>query len=116
MRLILATVAATAACAAPSSAHVVDSCRKPPCKRHVVKPFKAKLDAIAACESGYRWHIDGLFDGGLQFHPSTWTATGSTYRFAHWAPKLEQMYRGVLWARAIGWRWRSTAGWPVCGR
>lgn len=70
---------------------------------------------MAHCESRQHWHIDGAFDGGLQFSPSTWSKTGSRYAFAYQAPILEQKYRAVIWASLIGWRWRSTAGWPNCG-
>lgn len=32
-------------------------------------------DAVAECESSGRWDLnEGLFDGGLQFLPSTWDA------------------------------------------
>lgn len=82
----------------------------------VVAPHNDRLNRIARCESGGRWFLNGLYDGGLQFNPGTWTATGSHYRFAFLAPVIEQKYRAVLWAKRIGWRWSSTAGWPVCGR
>jgi Transglycosylase-like domain len=68
---------------------------------------------MAECESSGRWHIDGLFDGGLQFHPSTWRAAGGS-GYAYQASKLEQMYRAVLWHDKIG-TWVTTAGWPRCG-
>ncbi|MFN8186002.1 MAG: transglycosylase family protein [Gaiellales bacterium] len=29
---------------------------------------------LAECESNGRWHIDADFDGGLQFHPDTWSS------------------------------------------
>lgn len=98
-----------------TKAHFFKGCKGNFCKRHVVKPFKSKVLAIASCESGRRWYINGLFDGGLQFHPGTWNSTNSKYAFAYQAPPLEQMYRGVVWASMIGWAWRSTAGWPNCG-
>lgn len=99
-----------------AKSHFTSGCKKNKCKRHVVKPFKKHLLNIASCESGRRWHLNiGLFDGGLQFHPTTWNATGSKYSFAYQAPQIEQMYRAVVWSSKIGWRWRSTAGWPVCG-
>lgn len=82
----------------------------------VVKPHNDRLNRIAKCESGGRWFLNGVYDGGLQFDPRTWTATGSQYRYAFWAPVVEQKYRAVLWAKRIGWAWGSTAGWPVCGR
>lgn len=78
-----------------------------------VKPWNAKLERMAACESGRRWHIDGQFDGGLQFHPSTWWAAGGS-GYAYQASKLEQKYRAVIWHDKIG-TWVTTAGWPRCG-
>lgn len=82
-------------------------------KWRLVKPHNAKLNRMAQCESGGRWHIDGEFDGGLQFHPSTWRAAGGT-GFAYQHTILEQKYRAVLWMKKIG-TWVTTAGWPVCG-
>lgn len=98
-----------------AEAHFTASCKKNHCKRHVVRPFKPRILRMAFCESRNRWKINSLFDGGLQFSPSTWNATGSDYTFAYQAPQLEQMYRSIVWASMIGWQWRSTAGWPNCG-
>lgn len=100
---------------ADAGAHFYAGCQKNHCKRHVVRPHNSHLNAMARCESGGRWYIDSTFDGGLQFNPSTWNATGSRYAFAYQAPRLEQKYRAVIWASRIGWAWRSTAGWPNCG-
>lgn len=120
MKLRCAAVAAAVSVAvvAPpgAQAHFYKGCKKNPCKRHVVKPFRAGLERMAGCESGHRWFIHGVHEGGLQFAPSTWDATGSRYSAAHLAPKLEQMYRAVIWASMINWRWQSNAGWPHCGR
>jgi hypothetical protein len=111
----LVALAAPVFMALPPPAHaVVTTCKKPPCRRAQVRPHLSTLNRIAWCESRNRWHINAYHDGGLQFHPSTWRATGSRYRFAHWAPKLEQQYRAVVWAERIGWAWGSTAGWPNC--
>ena len=39
--------------------------------------YSADWAAVAECESSGRWHINvGLFDGGLQFLPSTWWGFG----------------------------------------
>lgn len=113
----LLTVAVVLATFVPplAPAHFVSSCQGTRCKRHVVRPFNARLERMAGCESTWRWHITGAFDGGLQFSASTWSRTGSRYARAHYAPELEQKYRAVVWARMIGWAWHSTAGWPVCG-
>ncbi len=101
--------------AAPAEAHFFKSCKKNQCKRHVVKPHNSHLIQMARCESTLRWHLNGTFDGGLQFSPTTWNATGSKYAFAYLASPLEQKYRAVIWANKIGYAWHTTAGWPVCG-
>lgn len=103
--------------AAPAESHFYAGCQKRACKRHVVAPFNTHLESIARCESGRDWHYNGSsgFDGGLQFSPSTWNRTGSRFAFAWQASGLEQKYRAVIWAHAIGWAWHTTAGWPVCG-
>lgn len=90
-------------------------CVRRRCKRLVVEPYDAYLEGVAYCESRRRWHIDGYFDGGLQFSPATWSRTGSRFVYAWQASELEQKYRAILWARLIGFNWHSTAGWPVCG-
>lgn len=81
--------------------------------------------ALADCESGdgdgrppYRpnWHINGYFDGGLQFLPSTWAmatrlyGNGSRrYGFAYEAPPIVQVRVAKRWLRATSW-----AQWPAC--
>lgn len=83
--------------------------------------------ALADCESGdgdgrppYRpnWRVDGYFDGGLQFLPSTWAAAtrlyrnGSRrYRFAYEAPPIVQVRVAQRWLRATSWE-----QWPACSR
>jgi len=76
-----------------------------------VRPYSAKLDRMAHCESGGRWHIStgNGFYGGLQFTLSTWNSVGGS-GFPHWASKLEQKYRAVLLIRSAGY-----SPWPVCG-
>lgn len=118
---IIVAAAILAACvlavvADDADAHFYASCQKTSCKRHVVRPFDARLERMAGCESTHRWFLDGTFDGGLQFSPGTWSKTGSRYRYAYAAPVIEQKYRAVIWASRIGWAWSSTAGWPRCGR
>ena len=76
----------------------------------VVRPYRARFERIAACESGGRWHIstgNGYF-GGLQFTLSSWLSVGGR-GYPHWHSKLEQMFRGVRLMRAQGW-----GAWPVC--
>ena len=70
---------------------------------------------LAACESNGTWAYNGsvIFDGGLQFHPLTWSA----YRlegyppYAWQATPAEQIRVAQLVQREQGWR-----AWPVCSR
>lgn len=100
---------------AGATAHFAGHCRANACKRHVVAPYNDRLNRMAWCESRRHWHLDALFDGGLQFHPATWWSLHSRFMYAWQAPVLEQKYRAVVWAHEIGWAWRSKAGWPACG-
>jgi hypothetical protein len=79
---------------------------------NVVRPFNGKLNRIASCESGGRWHIatgNGFF-GGLQFTLGTWASVGGQ-GMPHLNTPLEQKYRAVLVFKRRG----SWADWPVCG-
>jgi len=84
-------------------------------KRQVVRPYNAKLERMANCESSGRWWLNtgNGFYGGLQFTLSTWRAAGG-FGYPHQNSKLEQKYRAVLWFRKIG-TWVTNAGWPRCG-
>jgi hypothetical protein len=77
----------------------------------VVRPLNAKLERMADCESGGRWHINtgNGFYGGLQFDLPTWRGVGGR-GMPHWASELEQKFRAVLLIRRRGF-----APWPVCG-
>lgn len=48
---------------------------------------------IARCESGQRWHLNGAYDGGLQFSPGTWRAYGGRdfAKYAYKASRIEQV-------------------------
>jgi hypothetical protein len=77
-----------------------------------VKPWNGKLNRIARCESGMRWHIatGNGFYGGLQFSLSTWWSVGGR-GMPHTHTALEQKYRAVkVFHRRGGW-----GDWPVCG-
>lgn len=78
----------------------------------VVRPYNAKLERMAWCESRQRWHLNtgNGFYGGLQFVPSTWRSVGGR-GMPHWASELEQKFRAVLLIRRAGY-----GPWPVCGR
>jgi len=74
-------------------------------------PYNADWDAIAQCESGGNWHLDGVYDGGLQFHPDTWLAYGGgQYARYAWQASREQQIavaEKVLAAQGPG-------AWPHC--
>ena len=56
-------------------------------------PYSVDWDAIAQCESSGNWHLDGYYDGGLQFHPQTWLGYGGGKyaRYAWQATREEQI-------------------------
>lgn len=99
---LVATVLALAL-PAPHDAHVD--------RWDVVRPYNAKLERMAQCESTGRWNIatGNGFYGGLQFTLPTWRSVGGR-GMPHWASRLEQKYRAVLLIRRAGYR-----PWPVCG-
>ena len=74
--------------------------------------YSADWEGTSMCESSGRWHINtGLFDGGLQFLPSTWWQFGGGLyaRFAYQATKKQQI--------AIAERVLAVQGpkaWPNC--
>src|SRR4029077_20207582 len=76
-----------------------------------VRPYNAKLERMAWCESRGRWWIatGNGFYGGLQFDAQTWRSVGGR-GLPHWHSKLEQKYRAALLIRRRGF-----APWPVCG-
>lgn len=56
--------------------------------------YSADWAAVAQCESSGRWHINvGLFDGGLQFLPSTWWGFGGGQyaQYAYMATRRQQI-------------------------
>lgn len=77
----------------------------------VVRPYNAKLERMAWCESRQRWDLNthNGFYGGLQFTVSTWRGVGGR-GMPHWASELEQKFRAVLLIRRAGY-----GPWPVCG-
>ncbi len=68
---------------------------------------------LARCESGLRWSYDGRYDGGLQFHPDTWTRNKpSGYpAYAYQASPQQQIEVGKIVQRRSGW-----GAWPSCAR
>ena len=99
---------------------------------HVRTPSDGSVwDRLAACESGGRWGLDALHDGGLQFNPKTWTAyvaAGKPYAlegfpaYAYQATREQQIAVAVRvrdgvpgssdpYLNASGW-----GAWPTCSR
>jgi murein DD-endopeptidase MepM/ murein hydrolase activator NlpD len=78
-------------------------------------PAEGIWDVLSLCEAGGRWTYNGSsgFDGGLQFHPATWSA----YRlpgyaeFAWQATRVQQIAVGRRVLAEQGWQ-----AWPVCSR
>jgi len=70
---------------------------------------------LAACESNGAWAYNGrvVFDGGLQFHPQTWTSyrLRGYPRYAWQATPVQQIRVAKLVQRQQGWR-----AWRVCSR
>lgn len=70
---------------------------------------------LARCESGLRWDYNGSsgYDGGLQFHPDTWTRNKpSGYPAYAWqASAGQQIEVGKIVQRRSGW-----GAWPSCAR
>lgn len=77
----------------------------------VVKPYNAKLNRMAYCESTDRWFIDtgNGFYGGLQFNLQTWHSVGGS-GYPNENSELEQKYRAVILIKRRGYQ-----PWPVCG-
>jgi resuscitation-promoting factor RpfA len=76
-----------------------------------VRPYNAKLNRMAWCESTGRWYINtgNGYYGGLQFDLSTWRSVGGR-GYPHQNSVLEQKYRAVRLIRLRGY-----SPWPVCG-
>jgi uncharacterized protein YabE (DUF348 family) len=70
---------------------------------------------LARCESGGRWDYNGSsgYDGGLQFHPNTWTRNKiSGYpAYAYQASPAQQIEVGKRVQARQGW-----SAWPSCAR
>lgn len=87
---------------------------------NVVRPYNAKLERMAQCESTKRWHIVKTardrygrivhYYGGLQFDLQTWRSVGGR-GFPHRQIKLEQKFRAVKLIKRRGY-----SPWPICGR
>lgn len=80
----------------------------------IVEPRGSVWDRLSMCESGGNWSSTvGRYDGGLQFHPSTWRAAGGT----RYAPTADQASREEQIAVAESWLAKTSwAQWPSCSR
>lgn len=79
--------------------------------RKAIRPYNAKLERMAWCESRGDWHINtgNGYYGGLQFDKSTWRSVGGR-GLPHHHSKTAQKYRAVKLIRIRGY-----APWPHCG-
>ena len=72
---------------------------------------EADWDAIAMCESGGRWHLDSYYDGGLQFHPSTWLGYGGG-KYARYAWQATREQQIAIAERVLAGQ--GPGAWPNC--
>jgi hypothetical protein len=122
MTRILVTIALATSAVAPAAAdaHLYAGCKKDPCKRHVIQPYRAGfLGPVGACESGTTLFLrhglravsaGGTYRGRYQFDLGSWQGAGGRGDPAA-ASWVEQAYRAVIWRLRAGIR-----AWPVCGR
>jgi peptidoglycan hydrolase CwlO-like protein len=74
-------------------------------------PYSVDWDAIAECESGGNWHLDGVYDGGLQFHPATWLAYGGG-EFADYAWQATREEQITIAEKVLADQ--GPSAWPNC--
>lgn len=74
-------------------------------------PYNADWDAIAMCESGGNWHLDSTYDGGLQFHPSTWLGYGGG-RYARYAWQASREEQIAIAEKVLAGQ--GPGAWPNC--
>ncbi len=71
---------------------------------------------LAQCESNGNWSAisrNGMYYGGLQFHPRTWRSVGGT-GMPHEATRAEQIYRAQRLLAKPWATWNNQ--WPACSR
>ena len=74
--------------------------------------YSADWAAVAECESSGRWHINvGLFDGGLQFLPSTWWGFGGG-EYATYAYQATRRQQIDIAERVLAVQ--GPQAWPNC--
>jgi hypothetical protein len=89
---------------------------KPPAPRPAPAPAAPVGDVwgrLAQCESGGNWAHQGSYHGGLQFHPSTWTAYGGT-QYAQYAYQATPSQQIAVAERVVAAAGGSYRGWPGC--
>jgi peptidoglycan hydrolase CwlO-like protein len=74
-------------------------------------PYHANWDAIAQCESGGNWHLDGYYDGGLQFHPLTWLGYGGG-KYARYAWQATREQQIAIAEKVLASQ--GPSAWPNC--
>jgi peptidoglycan hydrolase CwlO-like protein len=74
-------------------------------------PQSVDWDAIAQCESGGNWALDGQYDGGLQFHPATWLGYGGG-RYARYAWQATREQQIAIAERVLAAQ--GPSAWPNC--
>jgi peptidoglycan hydrolase CwlO-like protein len=74
-------------------------------------PQSVDWDAIAQCESGGNWALDGQYDGGLQFHPATWLGYGGG-RYARYAWQASREEQIAIAERVLAAQ--GPSAWPNC--
>lgn len=74
-------------------------------------PYSVDWDAIAECESGGNWDLDGVYDGGLQFHPATWLGYGGG-EFADYAWQATREEQITIAERVLADQ--GPSAWPNC--
>ncbi|MGH2790073.1 MAG: transglycosylase family protein, partial [Actinomycetota bacterium] len=72
---------------------------------------EADWDLIAQCESSGNWHIDALYDGGLQFDPDTWLQFGGG-RYARYAWQASREQQIAIAERVLDGQ--GPGAWPNC--
>jgi resuscitation-promoting factor RpfB len=96
-----------------SSSGSSSSSVRPPRRTTSATRGTAVWERLARCESNGNWQHrsgNGLYYGGLQFHPDTWRTVGGT-GMPHEASKAEQIRRGRILQARLGW-----GQWPACSR
>ena len=122
--IVLAIVGLAIYFASEADAHYYAGCKKAPCKKHVIKPYRASfLGPVGACESGtgsYNLKVGlraispgGTYRGRYQFGWPDWSRAGGTRIAGVSDPAaaggLDQAYVAVRWLHING---RSS--WPNC--